>query len=149
MKSGIDNFSLMLYQIKNDSHYTHIPKLELFSGMDPYKLRILKPEDAPVPIIRIFFALTARTPCPNVTRHDPVMDKNYKAVTYDIWCAGLSSEVLSPIDVLYTHIWGTLLQALYGWQELYKVDTDEEQNLQMLMNPGTVSNDGHWSRWVF
>ncbi len=103
-KLGINNFGLVLYQIKNDSHYTHIPKLELFSGMDPYELRILKPEDAPVPVIRFFFALAARTPCLNVTRHDPATDKNYKAVTYDIWCAGLSPEVLSPIDASYAHI---------------------------------------------
>jgi hypothetical protein len=145
---GVNDFGLVLYQIKNDSHYNHIPKPELFSDMDPYKLEILTPEDAPVPVIRIFFALAARTPCLKVTRHDPAKDKNYKAITYDIWCAGLSHQVLNPIHASDVHIWDALLQASHGWQELYKADTEEEENLRRSMNPGAASDRGHWSRWV-
>ena len=53
-----NNFGLMLQQFKNN--YTHIPKLKLFESMDPYDLGILKARDAPVPLIRIFFALAAK-----------------------------------------------------------------------------------------
>jgi hypothetical protein len=147
-KLEVNNFGLVLCQIKNDSHYTHIPKQELFSGMDPYTLKILKPEDPPVPVIRIFFALVAKTSRLIVTRHDPVTDEDYKAVTYDIWCAGLSPKVFSPIDKTYAHVWDALLQASYSWQELYKADTEAEQNLRRSMNPGAASDKGHWSRWV-
>lgn len=53
-----DNFGLILYRITNDSGYTDNPELAVFVAMDPYKHDgILKDEDAPVPPIRIFFAL--------------------------------------------------------------------------------------------
>ncbi len=52
--------------------------------MNPYDLGILEARDAPVPVIRIFFALAAKTKTPSlhVNRHPP--SPTYGAVVYDI-----------------------------------------------------------------
>ncbi|KAM6495407.1 hypothetical protein JOM56_008113 [Amanita muscaria] len=144
-KLTIDNLGLILHQVKNDASYTHIPKWKLFESMNPYDLGILKEGDTPVPVIRIFFALAAETPSLHVNRHDP--SPNYDAVIYDIWSAGLSSEFLSPIDSRTT-IWDALLQASYGWKEIYKAPTKVEKELRSSMNPGAADDDGHWSHWA-
>ncbi|KIL67286.1 hypothetical protein M378DRAFT_9526 [Amanita muscaria Koide BX008] len=144
-KLTIDNLGLILHQVKNDAIYTHIPKWKLFESMNPYDLGILKEGDAPVPVIRIFFALAAKTPSLHVNRHDP--SPNYDAVIYDIWSAGLSSEFLSPIDSRTT-IWDALLQASYGWKEIYKAPTKVEKEIRSSMNPGAADDDGHWSHWA-
>lgn len=145
-KLSIDNLGLILYQIKDDSDYTHNPKPKLFDTMDLYDRGILQAGDAAVPVIRIFFALAARTPCLHVTRHDP--SSTYDAVIYDIWCAGLSPEVLNPIKGHTTDIWHGLLQASYGWENTYKAGSDVEKNLRRSMNPGAADDGGHWSRWA-
>ena len=144
-KLTIDNLGLILYQIKNDSHYSHIPKPKLFESMNAYDLGILKSGDAPVPVIRIFFALAAKTPSLHVNRHAP--SPSYNAVVYDIWSAGLSSDFLNPIDP-QTDIWDSLLQVSYGWKDIYKAATDVEKELRRSMNPGAADNGGHWSRWA-
>jgi hypothetical protein len=146
-KLSIDNLGLILYQIKNDASYTDTPKPNLFDAMDPYSLKILKTEDAAVPLIRIFFALAARTPCLKVTRHEPTT--TYNAVIYDIWCGGLSSTVLNPITEETNDIWLGLLQASYGWKQVYNAGTDVEKDLRRSMNPGAADDSSHWSRWAF
>lgn len=145
-KLSIDNLGLILYQIKNDASYTDTPQPKLFEAMNPYDRKILKVGDAAVPLIRIFFALAARTPCLKVTRHEATT--TYNAIIYDIWCGGLSSEVLNPITVETADIWHGLLQASYGWQQVYKAGTDVEKDLRRSMNPGAADNSGHWSRWA-
>ncbi|KAF8345733.1 hypothetical protein F5887DRAFT_154644 [Amanita rubescens] len=141
----LDNIGLVLYQFKNDPRYTHIPKPKLFESMDPYDVGILKEGDAPVPVIRIFFALAAKTPSLHVTRHAP--SPTYGAVIYDIWCAGLSSDFLKPIGAR-ADVWDGLLQASYGWKEIYKTATNVTKNLRRSQNPGAADDDGHWSRWA-
>jgi hypothetical protein len=141
----INNLGLILYQIKNDSHYSHIPKPKLFESMNPYDLGILKAGDTPIPVIRIFFALTAKTPGLYVNRHAP--SPTYNAIVYDIWSAGLSSDFLNPIDP-QTDIWDGLLQASYTWKDIYKAATDVEKELRRSMNPGAADDGGHWSRWA-
>jgi hypothetical protein len=149
LKSGtkltIDNLGLILYQIKNDSHYSHNPKSKLFESMNPFDLGILKAEDAPVPVMRIFFALAAKTPSLHVNRHAP--SPTYGAVVYDIWSAGLSSDFLNPIDP-QTDIWDSLLQVSYGWKDIYKAATNVEKDLRRSMNPGAADDGGHWSHWA-
>jgi hypothetical protein len=145
-KMSIDNLGLIFHQFKDDSHYTHIPKPELFSAMNPYKVGTLKAKDPPVPLIRIFFALAAKTSSLHVTRHKP--SAAYKAVIYDIWCAGLSSEFLNPIEP-HTDIWDGLLQASYGWKQIYKAETDVAKDLRRSMNPGAADDSiSHWSHWA-
>ncbi|KAF8332488.1 hypothetical protein F5887DRAFT_1063857 [Amanita rubescens] len=128
-KLAIDNLGLILYRISNDPHYTHIPEPKLFESMNPYDVGILKEGDAPVPVIRIIFALAAQTPSLHVIRHDP--SPAYNAVVYDIWSAGLSSDFLKPIDPQTTDIWNDLLQASYSWKDIYKAAADEELRRSM------------------
>ncbi len=140
-KLTTDNLGLILYQIKNDPHYySHIPKPELFESMDPYDVGILKADDAPVPVIRIIFALAAQTPSLHVIRHDP--SPTYDAVVYDIWSAGLSSDFLNPIDP-ETDIWDCLLEASCSWKDIY-----EGKEIRRSMNPGAAYDGGHWSQWA-
>jgi hypothetical protein len=143
-KLSIDNLGLILYQIKNDYKYNQNPRPEAFAAMNPYNLAILKAGDAAVPLIRIFFALASPTPALVVTKHNPSF--SYNAVVYDIWCAGISPKVLN-IKPLEADTWEALVQASYGWKDLYKTETVLERNLRKSMNPGAAYDDGHWSRW--
>jgi hypothetical protein len=145
-KLTTDNLGLILYQFNNDPRCSHIPKAKRFESMNPYDLEILKAEDAPVPVIRIIFALAAETPGLHVNRHDP--SPTYGAVVYDIWSAGLSSDFLNPINP-ETNIWDDILQASYGWKEIiYKAGTELQKELRRSMNPGAGDDRGHWSHWT-
>ena len=147
--SGMDvrtsNLGVILYQFKNNADYNDKPKPKLFNSMNPHDLKILDPEDEPIPIIRIIFALAAKTPSLRVTRHPPT--STYNAVIYDIWSAGLSSKFLNPIPP-HSDIWKALLQASYGWKAIYKAETDVAKELRRSMNPGAADDSGHWSHWV-
>jgi hypothetical protein len=138
-KLSIDNFGLILYQIKDDPRYTHNPQPD-FNLMNPYKVGILEATDAPVPVIRVFFALAARIQCLHVTRHDP--SPTYNAVVHDIWCAGLSCDILKSIE-LHTDIWDGLLKASYSWKQIYEAETDIAADLRRSMNPGAADDGGH------
>ena len=105
--------------------------------MNPYDLGILKAVDAPVPAIRIFFAIAAKTSSLHVKRHVPL--PTYGPVDYDIWSVGLSSDCLIPIG---------LLQASYGWKDICKAATDVEKELQRSMKPGAADDGSHWSHWA-
>ena len=144
-KLVLDNLGLILYQIKTDSKYNHDPKPEAFEVMNPYQLGILNAGDAAVPLIRIFFALASKTPRLVVDRHAPT--SNYNAIVHDIWCAGVSSQVLNPVNS-ETDVWDALGQASYGWQDLYKDEFNIERDLRRSINPGAAFDDGHWSPWT-
>ncbi|KAF8346496.1 hypothetical protein F5887DRAFT_882800, partial [Amanita rubescens] len=147
LKSGTklttDNFGLILCQFKNNPAYSKNPQSKLFESMDPYDLEILKEGDAAVPIVKMFFALAANNPGLHVKRHPA--SEAYNAVVYEIWCAGLSPEFLNPICAQQTDIWNGLLQASYGWKNIYKA---VEKDLRRSMKPGAADDDGHWSHWA-
>jgi hypothetical protein len=141
-----NNAGLIFVQAKNDSSYTNTPRPELQAAMDPYKLGILDSNDPAIPVIKITFALAAKTPGLHVVRHKS--DQNYNAVVYEIWCAGLSPEILQPISTEYIGMWNALLQASYGWKELYKGGSKVAQKLRRTANPGAGLDDAHYSRWA-
>jgi len=141
-----DNAGLVLHQIKNNSRYSTKPQQKLFDVMDPYDLEILEAGDPAVPLIRIVFALAARTPSLNVVRHNPT--KEYPAVIYEIWCAGISPDILGPIEQQQVGIWDSLLQASYGWKELYKATSEVTADLRKSATPGAARDVGHYSRWA-
>ena len=145
-KLTTDNIGLGLHQFKNDPNYSVNPQPELFASMDPYKRGILKEGDAAVPIVKTVFALAAKKSGLHVTRHDP--SEAYNAVVYNIWCAGLDPNFLNPIssDQTPRAIWEGLLQASYGWKDIYKAAADID--LRRSENPGAAFDDGHWSRWA-
>jgi hypothetical protein len=145
-KLDIDNIGIMLCQIKNNSDYTDKCQPELFDSMDPYHLKILKQKDKPVPIIKIVFALAAKTASLQVIRRKP--SSEYNAVVYEIWSSGLSAEFLAPITVEQTTIWEGLLQASYGWKDIYKAETERKRRLRRSMYPGAADDEGHWTQWT-
>ena len=112
--------------------------------MDPYNIRILEEGDDPVPIIKILFALAARTPRVGVTRREPDPSR-YNTLVYEIWCAGIPSDFLGPVLPNPVASRKALLQASYGWEDIYR---GKNSNLKRSMNPGAATHDGHWVNWV-
>ncbi|KAF8223321.1 hypothetical protein L208DRAFT_1317347, partial [Tricholoma matsutake] len=119
---------------------------KLFDAMDPYDLEILATGDPAVPLIKIIFALASRTPSLNVVRHSPT--REYPAVIYEIWCAGISPDILGPIEQQQAGVWDSLLQASYGWEELYKTTSEVTADLRRSATPGAARDVGHYSRWA-
>ena len=140
-----NNLGLILWQSKNNAIYTDKPEPSFFTAMDPYKLAILKEPDKPVPLIKIVFALAAKTPSLNVVRRPP--SDVYDAVVYEIWCAGISQEILGSVENAQEPTWAALVQASYGWKAIYQ-GTGEEQALMRLMNPGAASHEDFWTKWI-
>jgi len=140
------NAGLILWQSKLDPRFTDIPLPALFDAMDPYTLRILREGDAAIPVIKIVFALAARKPALKVVRR-PATD-GYNAVVYEIWCAGISPDILGPIEKEKAGVWDALLQASYGWKDLYNKASSEARDLRRSVNAGAASDSGHWSRWA-
>lgn len=137
LRDGTDlvwgNAGLCLIQVKNDPKYSTKPQPEVFSAIEPHDLGILEEGNPSVLLIKIVFALAARKPSLNVVWHTPT--KEYGAIVYEIWCAGLSLDILQPIISQETGVWDSLLQASYGWKGLYKTASDVFQpsygNLQL------------------
>ncbi|KAM6499175.1 hypothetical protein JOM56_004683 [Amanita muscaria] len=140
------NVGVILWQSKNDAKFTDEPKHSLFKAMNPYKLGILNEEDN-IPIIRIVFALASKKPClARVACEDGVN-------SLDLWVAGISPTVFSPVGDDDASIWTALLQATYGWEDIYKKNPDgrtdpAEEGLRRSMNPGTAKDGSHWDNWA-
>jgi hypothetical protein len=143
---SVDNLGLIVWQVKNDAAYSRHPQQELFARMDPYTLQILEKPQRPVPIIKIFFALAARVPGLSVSKIGPTPE--YDAPIYEIWCAGLDAGILTVVDEKRSSTWASLLQASYGWKEIYKEGDLPLENLRRSMNPGAAIDAGHWDCWV-
>jgi hypothetical protein len=141
-----NNIGVILWQVKNDSKYTYNPQSSLFKAMDPYALGILNPGDN-IPIIRIVFALASETPC---LTHVPCQQDGFKS---DFWVGGISPTVFSPVSEDDASTWMALLQATYGWEDIYKNNPDgradkAEEALRRSMNPGTAVDGHHWENWA-
>ncbi|KIL64218.1 hypothetical protein M378DRAFT_628828 [Amanita muscaria Koide BX008] len=141
------NVGVILWQGNNDAKFTDEPKRSLFKAMNPYKLGILNKEDN-IPIIRIVFALASEKPClARVVCEDGVD-------SLDFWVAGISPTVFSPVGDDDASIWTALLQATYGWEDIYKKNPDgsltdpAEEGLRRSMNPGTAKDGSHWENWA-
>ena len=115
--------------------------------MDPYKLGILNPGDN-IPIIQIVFALAAKKPC--LTRV-PCQPDGFRSC--DFWVGSISPTVFSPVGDQDASIWMALLQATYGWEDIYKKNADGrandmEEGLRRSMNLGMASDERHWENWA-
>jgi hypothetical protein len=142
---ALNNVGVCLWQSKNDASYTDEVDENLFKGMDPLSLKIFNDNaQSDITIIRIVFALAAKEPSLKVVKVQSSADRPY--TTYDIWCSGLSSDILVPVHGK-DGIWGALLQASYGWQEIYS-GKDVPQGLRRSMNPGAALDRNHWSQWT-
>jgi hypothetical protein len=139
------NLGVLLWQSKADPAYTDKPLQNLFDAMDVYELQILKKGDTAIPLIKVVFALAAKTPALKVVRH--AASSEYNAIVYDIWCAGISPATFNVVEALQSDTWAAVLQASYGWQAIYK-GKNVDQLLRRSMNPGAATNNDHWTRWT-
>ncbi|KDQ58385.1 hypothetical protein JAAARDRAFT_154830 [Jaapia argillacea MUCL 33604] len=140
-----ERLGAILCQVKNDQKYDANPQMHLFQAMDPYNIGFFDEADEPIPIIRIVFALAAKTPSLTII---PSKGEEGKFIAYDIWCAGISPLIFRPIDPSQGHVWEALLQASYGWQSVYRDEDGRLVERRMSLNPGIAEDDGHWSNWV-
>ena len=106
--------------------------------MDTYALGILNPGDN-IPIIRVVFALASKAPC--LTR---VTCQQVGFKSCDFWVAGISPTVFSLVS-REVSIRTALLQATYGWEDVYKTNPDgkadkTEEYVRRSMNPGTAKD---------
>ena len=139
-----DNIGVILWRVENDSTFPDQPDPSLFEAMDPYKLGILNQGDN-IPIIRIIFALASKTPC--LTRITCQQDS---VKSCDFWVGGISPTVFSPVGDQDARIWAELLQATYGWEDIYKKNPEGradkgEEGLRRSMNPGAGEDEHHWN----
>jgi len=88
--------------------------------------------------------MAAKRPSLTVVRKEP--SEEYPALIYEIWCARLSSEILGPIED--ASIWNALLQASYGWKEIYKAPSKEVKCLRQSAMAFAALDEGHYSCWA-
>ncbi|KAF4565405.1 hypothetical protein EYR36_001976 [Pleurotus pulmonarius] len=139
------NVGAILCQVKNEKTYTETPKPKLFEEMDPYDIKFL-PEGAPaVPLIKVFMALASAHSAVDIVRHEPT--EAYNAVVYDIWIAGLSSDVYAPITETNQSIWTAALAATRSWESIYSVprQAPEMRAVRQSSHPGAADSPNHWS----
>ena len=102
-----DNLVIFLFQVKNDSAYTATPDYDLFDRMDCFLLGLVGKDSKSVVVVRVITALAAITPSTI-----PIPCHKHNFTVYDIWCAGMSSEVYAPIkNRVDTSRWIALLNA--------------------------------------
>ena len=137
----LKNIGALIWQCKNDQKFKDEPDPSLFTAIDPHKLGI----SDDIPIIRVVFALASKTPCIKL-----VPRKNCDFKGCDIWVGGISPAIFSPVGDHDASIWAALLQATYGWEDVYKKNFDGradnmEEGLRRSMNPGTAKDERHWN----
>ncbi|KAI9464318.1 hypothetical protein HD554DRAFT_2315894 [Boletus coccyginus] len=138
------DLGVILVQVKNSMAYTANPIPKEFEGMSLDPL-------SNIPTIQLFFSLAAKHDC-LVVVDTPKLPPD----TFNFWIAGLSSKILHPVGVEGDAVWKGLLDASYGWQEVYLEhgrSAKERENREKLMNirrsmyPGGAMAGAHWRSW--
>ena len=135
-----DNIGIILWQSTRDKAYTNKPDCSLFDQMDLFRIFDGK---EPIPVIRIVFALAARTPSVQVLPYDE--NRTGSCVAYDIWCSGVSSAHLAPIKQNAMDTWTSLVGKPEGWDDIYEGET---AGLRKSMTPGVGDDDAFWENWA-
>ncbi len=136
-----DKIGVILWQSKLDKSYTNDPDYSLFDKMDPIRLKIFDGEES-IPVIRIVFALAARTSSVQVLPENK--ERTSSCIAYDIWCSGASSD-LAPVKQGAMDTWTSLVGESEGWRDIYKGETVE---LRKSMNPGVGEDNAFWEKWA-
>ncbi|RXW15099.1 hypothetical protein EST38_g10747, partial [Candolleomyces aberdarensis] len=138
------NIGAILWQSKNDEKYGNNPQVDLFTSMDPYSTGLFD-EPTDIPVIRIVFALAAKERSIEIVTTGE-SKSGQKFTTYDIWVAGLGPEIFGVMTD--KGVWEALLQASYGWRDMYKGVDAEEATISKQMTPGLAEDDPFWDLWV-
>ncbi|KAH7908176.1 hypothetical protein BJ138DRAFT_1181949 [Hygrophoropsis aurantiaca] len=67
--------------------------------------------------------------------------------THDVWCDGLSPDILGPIDSKQTEVWDSLLESTYEWKDMFKssVHNPAQMDIRKSSYAGAAADAGHWS----
>ncbi|KAH8116519.1 hypothetical protein DFH11DRAFT_1876339 [Phellopilus nigrolimitatus] len=93
----------------------------IFDKMDQFDLDIYNADDNPHPVIRICLIMGSKEPVLRARQIEIVNKKGKKYVAFDIWCTGLSSEYLRPIQKEKEDDWTALVDTSCSWEDLYKM----------------------------
>ncbi|KAG5650692.1 hypothetical protein H0H81_011366 [Sphagnurus paluster] len=143
------NVGFVLWQSQNDPGFSaHTLQRRLFDAMDPFELNLLSPEDEPLPIIRIIFALAADEEPRLINMKEEVEDLGSRFTTFDYWCAGIRSSVFKPVIEEDQDIWNNLLAASRPWQRTYSVeDNRAASQLRRAANPLAAAEASFHNSW--
>ncbi|KAF5371045.1 hypothetical protein D9757_010297 [Collybiopsis confluens] len=131
----------IMWQVKNDESYTAKIQTELFDQMDPVRMGFLgKEERLATPIIRIVFALAAKTPA---IRYVQTQNEG-NFTSYDIWISGLSSKVFNVVSPSDEATWKTLLDVSQRWKAMYRHKDTNTMKLMKNMNPMVANDENFW-----
>ncbi|KAH8113148.1 hypothetical protein DFH11DRAFT_364549 [Phellopilus nigrolimitatus] len=126
------------------------PNWDVFDEMDPFVLGTLDFDDdnCPLPVIRVVFAL-AEKPALHAKREEIEYDENKSFVAYNIWCAGLSSDLLKPITKAQERRWSSLLDIVsHSWQGPFKANGRKRMHSRsQTMAPGVASDSMFWKNF--
>ncbi|KAH8116501.1 hypothetical protein DFH11DRAFT_1215459 [Phellopilus nigrolimitatus] len=96
-------------------------KWPIFDKMDQFDLDIYNDDDDPHPVIRICLIMGSKEPVLRARQIEIVNKKGKKYVAFDIWCTGLSSEYLRPIQKEKEDDWTALVDTSCSWEDLYRM----------------------------
>ncbi|KAI0291191.1 hypothetical protein B0F90DRAFT_1824119 [Multifurca ochricompacta] len=101
-----DTVTAILIQVTNDSIFQDSVRRDRFDFMGLYHVGLISKEDSPLPVIRMFLALSSTDSAIHVVPQDkpnPYFPQDFEdndevpLTAYDIWCAGLSPETFPGI----------------------------------------------------
>ena len=132
------DLGVILVQVENNRTYTANPRPDEFDRMFVEGL-------SNIPTVRLFFALATNHNCLVVDTPSPPPH------AFNFWIAGLSSNILRPIQDEGEGLWEGLLDASYGWEEVYaehgEEDCEKMTNIRRSMYPGGATDNAHWRSW--
>ncbi len=138
----VSGYAMILVRVENDGVYGADVDSRVFEEMDPAKLGIGKLTS----VIRIVFALASSKTSLHIQKRVLKYKKGKTCKAYDIWCAGLSSEILGPVTTSNQAIWAGLCEESGRWLNVFK-DNGELVADRMAMAPGGAGNEEFWSNW--
>jgi hypothetical protein len=148
-----ENVSAFIIQAKNDETYQAAPDRYLFDMMNPYHISFFdKNESHPVPIIRMVFALSSKTPCVTVIKphRDAAPKANFQVDEYtafDIWCGKASRETFTPVKD--DSVFDKLLLRSRVFPDIYESKVSMSiQNATRNTNPATDNYHSHWDQFT-
>jgi len=159
----------ILIQVKNDLSFTHVPRIALFTMMDPLEAGLFSKDNALAsdlpPVLRIVFAMASKEPtvtAPSVLEcQSPRNSKSKHSkptfTAFDLWIAGVSPKSFGVIPDGDTHAQYKLLldrtrNRFNGYGALAGEEiTQKEQELMDLkrtMHAAAASGDPHYEKYI-
>ncbi len=137
-----DGEKMILVRVENDGEYGPDVTPRVFEEMDPVELGIGELTS----VIRIVFALASSEAKLHIQSRVVKYESGKTCKAYDIWCAGLSPEILCPVTAENQAVWAALCGESGRWLNTFK-DGGELVSARMAMAPGGAGNEAFWSNW--